>query len=116
MPIPDADEEIAQLLERCADAGVTTIDMADIYGHHDQEPAVGRALKLRPGLRERLTLVTKVRGVGCRAHPCDCACPHWFESIEWRVRDGVVLGPARLVCSRPWHTPYTHSAHTPVRS
>lgn len=52
-------EEINRRLNLCADLGMTTIDTAEIYGHYAVEEALGRALKLSPGLRGRLQIVTK---------------------------------------------------------
>jgi predicted oxidoreductase len=46
-------------IEQCAELGVTSFDHADIYGGYTVEARFGDALALRPGLRERLQLVTK---------------------------------------------------------
>jgi predicted oxidoreductase len=46
---------IGQALE----LGITAFDHADIYGGYGVEAAFGEALATAPGLRERLTLVTK---------------------------------------------------------
>lgn len=48
-----------RLIEASADYGVTTFDHADIYGNYTTEAAFGEALKLQPGLRERLQIITK---------------------------------------------------------
>ena len=51
---------VATLLEGALDAGIHTLDLADIYGDHGTNPLVGDALALRPGLRQRLRLLAKV--------------------------------------------------------
>lgn len=52
-------EAICTFLEQALDWGVTTIDIADIYGAHTCESILGEALQARPALRRRLQLVTK---------------------------------------------------------
>jgi len=55
-PAPQA---INRRLHRCVELGITTIDTAEIYGLYEVEAALGRALALSPGLRDKLELVTK---------------------------------------------------------
>ncbi|XXY46760.1 aldo/keto reductase [Sorangium sp. So ce269] len=43
----------------CLDNGITTFDHADIYGGYRCEEAFGAALRERPGLRQRIEIVTK---------------------------------------------------------
>jgi predicted oxidoreductase len=52
--------QVATLLEGALDAGINTLDLADIYGDHTTNPLVGEALASRPGLRQRLRLLAKV--------------------------------------------------------
>src|SRR5690348_14858178 len=54
-----APDVLAARLEACADLGMTTIDTAEVYGHYAVEEALGAALRARPGLRERLQIITK---------------------------------------------------------
>lgn len=51
---------VATLLEGALDAGIDTLDLADIYGDHTTNPLVADAMALRPGLRRRLHLLAKV--------------------------------------------------------
>lgn len=51
---------VATLLEAALDAGIDTVDLADIYGNHGTSPLIGQALALRPGLRARLRLLAKI--------------------------------------------------------
>lgn len=52
-------QAMLRLIEESTDYGVTTFDHADIYGSYTTEAEFGEALKLQPGLRERIQLVTK---------------------------------------------------------
>lgn len=52
-------QELNRRLNHCADLGMTTIDTAEIYGLYEVEEALGKALALSPGLRDRLEIVTK---------------------------------------------------------
>lgn len=51
---------VADLLEAALDAGIDTIDLADIYGDHTTNALVGAAMALRPGLHQQLRLIAKV--------------------------------------------------------
>ncbi len=46
-------QEINRRLNACLDAGLTTIDTAEIYGLYEVEEALGKALALSPGLRRQ---------------------------------------------------------------
>jgi len=52
-------DEILQLIEECMELGITTFDHADIYGNYQNEALFGKALALKPSLREKMELVTK---------------------------------------------------------
>lgn len=52
-------ERVAGRIEACLEQGITTLDQADIYGDYESEILLGEALALRPGLRERVEIVTK---------------------------------------------------------
>lgn len=54
-----SDQQVLQLIEQCLELGITTIDTADIYGQYTCEKLLGRALSLKPQLREQLEIVTK---------------------------------------------------------
>lgn len=51
---------VADLLEAALDAGIDTLDLADIYGGHSTNALVGAAFAARPGLRARLRLIAKI--------------------------------------------------------
>ncbi|MEL7222859.1 MAG: aldo/keto reductase, partial [Bacteroidota bacterium] len=50
---------ISALIDHCLDVGVNTFDHADIYGHYTTEEAFGQALKLNPGRRQNMKLISK---------------------------------------------------------
>lgn len=57
-------------LHACLEAGITTVDTAEIYGAYRVEEALGRVLALDPGLRRQLQIVSKCGiYVPCEFHP-----------------------------------------------
>ena len=52
-------KEITTLIHQCLEAGVSTFDHADIYGHNTTEGAFGKALLADPSLRQQMQIVTK---------------------------------------------------------
>ena len=57
-------QQVATLIETGVDSGINAVDTAPIYG--PSERLIGEALSLRPGLRDRIWLQTKL---GIRHHP-----------------------------------------------
>ena len=63
-------QNLLSRFHKCLDLGITTIDTAEIYGLYHVEEFIGQALKLEPGLRDRLEIVTKSGiYVPCEFHP-----------------------------------------------
>ncbi len=63
-------QEINRRLHACLELGITTIDTAEIYGIYEVERALGAALALSPGLRDKLEIVTKAGiYIPCPQHP-----------------------------------------------
>lgn len=63
-------QEINRLLNVCLEHGLTTLDTAEIYGRYEVEKALGAALALSPGLRDKMEIVTKAGiYVPCAYHP-----------------------------------------------
>jgi len=52
-------EQILLLIEACLERGITTFDLADIYGNYTTEADFGQALQLKPSLRDQIQLITK---------------------------------------------------------
>ena len=51
--------DLIDFIEHALDLGVTTFDHADIYGSYENEALFGKALAERPGLRNKMELVSK---------------------------------------------------------
>jgi predicted oxidoreductase len=51
--------EMLTLIEELVEQGITSFDHADIYGGHTCEELFGHALKLKPGLRKEIQLISK---------------------------------------------------------
>lgn len=51
--------ELLKFTEQIMELGIDTFDNADIYGNYSCEDLVGKALQLKPALREKMTIVTK---------------------------------------------------------
>jgi len=63
-------QNLLSRFHKCLELGITTIDTAEIYGLYHVEEFIGQALKLEPGLRSRLEIVTKSGiYVPCEFHP-----------------------------------------------
>lgn len=63
-------QEINRRLNACLELGITTLDTAEIYGLYEVEQALGAALALSPGLRDKFEIVTKAGiYVPCSYHP-----------------------------------------------
>ncbi len=111
-------QEINRRLQACLELGITTIDTAEIYGLYEVERALGEALALSPGLRDKLEIVTKAGiYVPCKYHPdrrtafYDASGPRTVKSLEKSLRflgtDHVEL----LLVHRPdWLTPAADTA------
>lgn len=76
-------------IEACLAQGITTIDQADIYGDYGAEEILGNCLKLSPGLRDKIEIVTKcniVAPVGRHSAACvkhyDTSRGHIEASVE----------------------------------
>lgn len=52
-------EQLVSFFEECIELGITTFDHADIYGGYTCEEIFGKALSLKPELREKIQIVTK---------------------------------------------------------
>lgn len=77
---------VAGLLDAALDAGIDTLDLADIYGGHTTNALVGAAFALRPGLRARFGLVAKI-GIVTLANPVNLRqVPFYDLSVEHLTR------------------------------
>ena len=92
--------ELARWTHGVLDLGVTTVDLADIYGGYTVEESFGAALREAPGLRDRLHLVTKCniklkseRRPEHTRHVYDSSAAHIIASAENSL---AMLGTDRL--------------------
>jgi predicted oxidoreductase len=51
--------DYSRMIHDCLEAGVTTFDHADIYGHYTVEAEFGAALKDEPSLRKQMQIISK---------------------------------------------------------
>jgi aryl-alcohol dehydrogenase-like predicted oxidoreductase len=76
--------ETARILDVCRDAGVTTIDTADIYSFGAAEEILGEALQ---GRRDEFVLVTKgFMRLGTGAHDVGLSRKHLMQACEASLR------------------------------
>ncbi|KAG2185269.1 hypothetical protein INT44_002059 [Umbelopsis vinacea] len=52
-------ESVLERIEACLKLGITTFDLADIYGGYTYEELFGKGLALKPELREKMQIITK---------------------------------------------------------
>ncbi len=79
-------QEINRRLNVCLELGITTVDTAEIYGLYEVEKALGEALALTPGLRDKLEIVTKAGiYVPCKYHP-DRRTAHYNATGERLIK------------------------------
>ncbi|WHI53250.1 aldo/keto reductase [Microbulbifer sp. MLAF003] len=76
-------------LEQHVDLGITTIDHANIYGDYECEQLFGETLKLQPGMRGQIQIVTKCNIKLCSAkfplrkvNHYDTSSTHIIESVD----------------------------------
>lgn len=93
-------QDINARLNRCVELGITTIDTAEIYGLYEVEEALGKALALSPGLRDRIEIVTKAGiYVPNARHPdrkvafYNASAPRLVKSLEKSLR---LIGTDRI--------------------
>jgi predicted oxidoreductase len=86
-------QDLNRRLHACLDLGITTLDTAEIYGLYEVEQALGAALALSPGLRDKFELVTKAGiYVPCSRQPerrtahYDATGPRLIKSLEQSLR------------------------------
>lgn len=92
--------KLATFVEACAEVGVTTFDLADIYGNYEIEGLFGAALRERPTLRNRIEIVSKFGvcnvGTGRPAHRVkhyNCSRAHIEATVENSLKE---IGNDRL--------------------
>ena len=95
------------LFEQMLDLGMTTFDLADIYGDYRCEQSFGEALKLKPQLRERMEIVSKCsirlagEASGARINHYDTSAAHVRGAVETSLRDMGIEQMDLLLLHRP---------------
>ncbi|WP_066967272.1 aldo/keto reductase family oxidoreductase [Microbulbifer sp. Q7] len=99
--------ERLSLFEQMLDLGVTTFDLADIYGDYRCEQFFGEALKLKPQLRARMEIVSKCsirlagEASGARINHYDTGAAHVRSAVETSLRDMGIEQMDLLLLHRP---------------
>jgi len=70
-------QELHDFMLQALDLGVTTFDTAEIYGNYTAEAQLGEVLKMDPGLRSKIQIITKT-GIN-KPHP---ELPYTFKHYE----------------------------------
>lgn len=100
-------QERLALFEQMLDLGVTTFDLADIYGDYRCEQFFGEALKLKPALRERMEIVSKCSirlagtASGANINHYDTSPAHVRRAVETSLRDMGIEQMDLLLLHRP---------------
>ncbi|WP_226666623.1 aldo/keto reductase [Microbulbifer aggregans] len=100
-------QERLALFEQMLDLGVTTFDLADIYGSYRCEQFFGEALKLKPALRERMEIVSKCsirlagEASGASINHYDTSPAHVRRAVETSLHDMGIEQMDLLLLHRP---------------
>ena len=80
---------VEEKIQACLDQGITTFDLADIYGDYGAEAIFGGAIKANPALRDQMEIVTKcdiIAPIGRWSHApvkyYDTSRDHILNSID----------------------------------
>ncbi|MFC3032458.1 aldo/keto reductase family oxidoreductase [Pseudoalteromonas fenneropenaei] len=83
-------QQCVAFIEHGIEQGIIDTDHADIYGQYDCEAAFGAALKVAPGLREQIRIITKCgirpalakKGLAGKANHYDSSKAHIIASAQ----------------------------------
>jgi predicted oxidoreductase len=89
---------VQEKLEACLENGITTLDLADIYGHYLAESALGGAFRAAPHLRDRVEIVTKC-GIVLPGGPVPARVKHYDTSAR-HIRASVEASLAKMRIER----------------
>ena len=89
---------VQEKLEACLENGITTLDLADIYGHYLAESALGGAFRTAPQLRDRVEIVTKC-GIVLPGGPVPARVKHYDTSAR-HIRASVEASLAKMRIER----------------
>ncbi len=88
-------EQCLGFLEQAIEAGVTHTDHADIYGEYGCEAEFGKALKLKPSIRDEIKIITKCGikpafaslGLQGKANHYDSSAAHIIASAQQSLKN-----------------------------
>jgi predicted oxidoreductase len=75
--------EVASLIHAALDGGINFFDHADVYGGGKSEERFAEAMDMKPGLREKMILQTKV---GIRNGSYDFSKEHILEAVDGSLK------------------------------
>ncbi|SHG17357.1 Predicted oxidoreductase [Microbulbifer donghaiensis] len=102
-----SNRQVLGLLEELLELGVTSFDLADIYGDYRCEQLFGDALKLKPELRNKMEIVSKcgIKLVGSNnqfaLNHYDSSAAHVIASVESSLRKMGIAELDLLLIHRP---------------
>lgn len=85
-------------LEACLAQGITTLDLADIYGHYLAESALGGVFRTAPQLRDKVEIVTKC-GIVLPGGPAPARVKHYDTSAR-HIRASVEASLSKMRIER----------------
>ena len=74
-------EALLEFVHQCIDLGVTSFDTAEIYGNYEAEAMFGDALKLEPGLRSKIEIITKT-GINMKSDKRPYSIGHYDTTYD----------------------------------
>jgi predicted oxidoreductase len=93
---------LLELLKVCLDAGITTLDTAEIYGGYRVEELLGAALALDPGVKAQMEIITKAGIYVPNAYHPDRRFAHYNATAARLVKSAEkslrMLGVETLDC------------------
>ena len=103
-----SDQELVRFIEQGIEAGITTVDHADIYGDYLCETLFGKALALKPSLRDKLQVITKCgimlpskQRPEITSHRYDQSAGHIIQSVDHSLSNLQVESIEMLLLHRP---------------
>ncbi|SBS29232.1 Oxidoreductase YdhF [Marinomonas aquimarina] len=103
-----SDQELVRFIEQSIEAGITTVDHADIYGDYQCETLFGKALALKPELRDKLQIITKcgillpsANRPEISSQRYDQSTGHIIQSVDQSLKNLQVESLEMLLLHRP---------------
>lgn len=91
------DEGLLNFIKECIKRGVTSFDIAEIYGNYTCEEILGRALALEPSIRESIQIITKT-GINMKSDKRDYSIGHYDTRYD-KIISSCKKSIANMNCS-----------------